>query len=180
MEKGSQSMKTRGWLVGWLMLAAGCAAPWEHYSSPEGGFTVDMPGPPKKETHDQKTPQGVITFNAVVANRPHASYMAAWADVPPKLPIDLDAFLKSLVKNYQGTVQEKREVELAGRPGMEFVLKTNKPQGQVAGRVYHLKDRLYELLVVGHEAGRPAEAEKFFETFKLVSPLMKPETTAHD
>ncbi len=174
-------MKTRGWLMGCVVLAsAGCAAPWEEYSSPEGGFSVLMPGPPTKESHEQKTRQGVITFNAVVANRPHASYLAAWADVPPGLPIDLDAFLKSLVLQYQGTVQQKREVELAGRPGLAFVLKTNNPQGQVVGRVYHVKDRLYQLLVVGHEAGRPAEAEKFFDTFKLVNPLMKPETTAHD
>ncbi len=180
-------MKTRGWLAGIvLLLAAGCGTPWEEYSSADGRFKVVMPGVPKESSFNQDTPQGVITFNAAVVDRPHASFLVAWADVPPKLPFDLDKALDTLRAHYslsdkeKAVVKEKHPVEKAGQPGLAFVMDTRKPAGQAVGRLYQVQNRLYQLLVLGSKVEGSSEAERFFETFRLINPLMKPETTAHD
>jgi hypothetical protein len=148
-----------------------------------------MPGPPREKSYNQDTPQGPITFTAAVVDRPHASFMVAWASVPPKLPFDFGKWLDTLRDRYQGEVKEKRLAEKDGQPGLAFLLDTRKPPGQAVGRLYHVKDRLYQLLVVGSKVEGStdedriegtAEVKRFFDTFKILNPLMKPETTAHD
>jgi hypothetical protein len=174
-------MKTRGWLVGSMVLvAAGCGVPWTEYRSADGGFTVVMPGTPKVQSHDEKTPQGKITINAAVVERPNAAFVAAWADLPPKIPLDLDQRLDAVAARYKGEITKKREIEVAGQPGLAFVMDTKKPAGQAVGRIFQVKDRIYQLLVVGSRVEGSSEAERFFDTFKLINPLMKPETTYRD
>jgi hypothetical protein len=174
-------MKTRGWLAGCVVLAAaGCGVPWEKYSSPDGRFEIVMPGAPKLGSDNQETPQGVITFHPAVVDRAHASFVAAWADVPPKIPIDLGKRLDVLVGHYQGTNLQKHAIEKAGQPGLAFVMDTKKPVGQAAGQIFQIQNRLYQLLVVGSHVEGSSDSERFFDTFKLINPEMKPETTAHD
>jgi hypothetical protein len=174
-------MKTRGWLVGSVVLVlAGCAAPWQEYRSTEGGFTVLLPGTPKVQSHEEKTSRGPITVNAAVVVRSEAAFVAAWADLPPEIPFDLDERLKAIADRYQGEIVKKREIEIEGRPGLEFVLETRKPHGQAVGRIVQIHNRLYRLLVVGSRVEGSSEVEGFFRSFKLVNPEMKPQTTARD
>jgi hypothetical protein len=174
-------MKMRGWLAASVvLLVAGCGGVhWQEYTSADGGFSVVMPGTPKKESHTVETPQGPITFNATVVELPHGAFVASWADLPPKIPMDLDKSVRQIAARYKGEVKEVRDDQFEGSPGKAFVLKTERPSGGAEGRIYQVKNRLYLLLAVGSDVkGKGSrETERFFSTFKLNSPLMKPETT---
>jgi hypothetical protein len=174
-------MTTRGYLAGAvLLLAAGCGgAQWQEYTSRDGGFKVLMPGAPRQQSHDQETPQGKITFNAAVVELHQGAFVAAWADLPPKIPMNLEDAVKKIAERYGGKVKESKSVEFQGSPGREFVIdSTKKPPGQAVGRIYQVENRLYELIVVGSQVEGKYETERFLEKFHLLDPLMKPKTTA--
>ncbi len=175
-------MKMRGWLAAAVVLfLGGCLeVHWQEYTSADGGFSVLMPGTPKKESQTVETKQGPITFNAAVVELPHGAFVASWADLPPKIPMNLTRSVQEIADHYHGQVKEVHDAELAGSPGKAFVLKTERPSGEAEGRIYQFKNRLYLLLALGSNAKvlGSRETERFFGTFKLNSPLMKPETPA--
>jgi hypothetical protein len=97
-----------------------------------------------------------------------------WTDLPPKPPFDPQEFLKGVAKRYEAEVKSSKEITLQDNPGREFELETEKGR-KIVGRLYIVKDRLYELIVVGEGARAPTAdaAQKFFGSFQLIDPLMK-------
>jgi hypothetical protein len=165
-----------------VLVLAGCGGVhWQEHTSNDGGFKVLMPGAPKKESHTVETSNGPITFNAAVVELPPGAFVASWADLPPKVPIDLDKSIRQIAERYRGKVEGTPEaLEKDGFPGKAFVLQTQEPAGHAVGRIYQVRNRLYVLLAVGTNVKEKGSAEtnRFFDTFKLINPLMKPETTA--
>jgi hypothetical protein len=174
-------MTGRRWVGLALLLLAGCSeVKWQEYSSKDGRYTVEMPGSPKTQTFteqlkdDKGADLGPITLNAAVVELPRGAFLAAWADLPPKIPVDLKKSIEALAGRYQGKIKgQPEDVEIDGFKGKSFVLDTTHPYGQAVGRVYQVQNRLYQLLVLGENVQGSSEAERFLKSFKLVNPLLK-------
>lgn len=169
--------------TGWGMFLAvfavvGCgggAAEWKEINSQEGRFTVRMPGSVKEEKLQQeKTPVGPLTLIVHVSESGKDTYRVEYTDLPPKVPFELADFVQPIAARYDGKVTEEKEHEFAGHKGRAFEIEAQKPKGYVTGRVYVVQNRLYQLLAIGPNArASSAEVKKFFDSFKLIDPLMK-------
>jgi hypothetical protein len=171
-----------------LLVIAGCGGlNWQEYTSNEGGFTVLLPGAGRSKTHTvqpskefkekmetEKTPVGPVTMNTTVVELPEGAFLVAWADLPANMPLDLDARLDALAGRYRGPIARKEKVEFLGTEGREFEIDTRNPPGEAVGRLYQVKNRLYQLLVVGsHVRASSAEVRRFLDSFRLGNPLLK-------
>jgi hypothetical protein len=172
--------RTGRWVFLATFLLAGCGgggkAEWKEVHSKEGGFTVTMPSAAKQDKLEQdKTPVGPITLVVHSAEGGKDTYRAEYADLPPKVPFDdIKEFVQPIATRYEGKVTKEEGIEVAGHKGWAFEMDAQKPKGHVAGRVFIVKNRLYQLLVVGPDvSGSSADVKKFFDSFKLDDPLMK-------
>jgi hypothetical protein len=160
------------------LAAAGCGGnslEWKEVTSQDGGFKVLMPPGAAKLAAEEEPPVGRITLTTYTVKQNGDGYFVAWADLPPKPPFEPDDFLKGIAKRYDNAaVKSSKAVILQDNPGREFELETEKGR-KVVGRLYVVKDRLYELIVIGDAAKPPASepAQRFLGSFKLLDPLMK-------
>ncbi len=160
------------------LAAAGCGGDtleWKEVTSPDGGFKVLMPPGAAKLSAEEEPPIGKITLTTYTVKQKGDGYFVAWADLPPKPPFDPADFVKGVAKRYDSAeVKSSKEVTFRDNPGREFELETAKGR-KVLGRLFIVKDRLYELIVIGDAAKPPAPepAQRFFASFQLLDPLMK-------
>ncbi len=160
------------------LAAAGCGGntlEWKEVTSQDGGFKVLMPPGAAKLHAEEEPPVGKITLNTYTVKQNGDGYFVGWADLPAKPPFDPAEFLKGVAKRYDNSeVKASKEVTFRDSPGREFELETAKGR-KVLGRLYIVKNRLYELIVIGEGSQAPpsAEARKFFDSFGLIDPLMK-------
>jgi hypothetical protein len=169
-------------VVGVVLLAAlsaaGCGGnslEWKEITSQDGGFRVLMPPGAARLSADEEPPVGKITLTTYTVKQNGDGYFVGWADLPPKPPFDPEDFVKGVAKRYDNAeVRSSKAVTLQDNPGREFELETPKTR-KVVGRLYVVKNRLYELIVIGDGSRPPAsaEAQKFFSSFQLLDPLMK-------
>jgi len=158
--------------------AAGCGGnelDWKEVTSQDGGFKVLMPPGADKFSAEEEPPVGKITLTTYTVKQKGDGYFMAWADLPPKPPFDPEEFLKGIQKRYDNAEKKNsKAITLQDNPGLEFELETAKGR-KVVGRLYVVKNRLYELIVIGDGAKSPASdaAQKFFASFQLLDPLMK-------
>jgi hypothetical protein len=158
--------------------AAGCGGndlDWKEVTSPEGGFKVLLPPGAAKLSAEEEPPVGKLTLTTYTVKQHGDGYLVAWADLPPKPPFDPDELLKGVAKRYNDAeVKSSKAVTLQDNPGREFELETARGR-KVVGRLYVVKNRLYELIAIGDGPRPPAAgpAEKFFASFQLLDPLRK-------
>lgn len=158
------------------LLPAGCGGSleWKEVSSSDGRFKVLMPAEPSKGSATEEPPVGPLTLTTYTVQHKGDDFFAGWADLPPKPPFDTQDLLKGVAKRYEAEVKNSKEITLEDNPGREFDLESGKGR-KIVGRLYVVKNRLYELTVAGEGSKAPAsaEAQKFFGSFKLIDPLMK-------
>jgi hypothetical protein len=160
------------------LAAAGCGGDgleWKEVTSQEGGFKVLMPPGATKLHAEEEPPVGKITLTDLTVKQKGVGYFVGWADLPPKPPFDPADFVKGVAKRYDNAeVKSSKEVTIQDNPGREFELESPKGR-KIVGRLYVVKNRLYELIVIGEGSQAPPseEARKFFDSFRLLDPLMK-------
>jgi hypothetical protein len=160
------------------LLPAGCGGgglDWKEVTSTDGRFKVLMPAEPVQQTVKEEPPVGPITVYFSTVKYKSDGFFAGWADLPPKPPFATEDLLQGVAKRYDhATVKSSKEVTFQDNPGREFELESAGAR-KIVGRLYVVKDRLYELLVIGDGPRPPAEAEvkRFFDSFQLLDPLMK-------
>jgi hypothetical protein len=167
-------------LAGVVFLAAlagaGCGGGlgWKEVSSADGRFKVQMPAEPAKLSAAEEPPVGPITLTTYTVKHEGDGFFVGWADLPPKPPFQTEDLLKGIAKRYEAEVKSSKEITLQDNPGREFDLETAKGR-KLVGRLYVVKDRLYELLVIGDGGKAPSaeKAQQFFGSFQLIDPLMK-------
>jgi hypothetical protein len=148
---------------------------WKEVTSTDGRFKVLMPAEPAKGSVTEEPPVGPITLTTYTLDHKGEGFFAGWADLPPKPPFDTEDLLKGIARRYDNAnVSNSRAITFEDDPGREFDLETPKGR-KIVGRLYVVKNRLYELLVLGEGSNAPRsnEAQKFFGSFKLIDPLMK-------
>ena len=161
-----------------LLAACGAASPsWQDFSSDAGKFTVSMPATPKETSQSVDTAAGKIDLHLFTAQVGTSAYLVSYSDYPADMMSQadpakvLDGAMNGAVTNVSGTILSSQDVTLDGNPGKDFTAdgKITKPgDGSVRGRIYLVKNRLYQIIIVGLKDQIPAaDADKYMQSFKL-------------
>jgi hypothetical protein len=149
---------------------------WKEFVSPEGRFSVLMPGTPTVQAQKLNTPVGTIELYVFVVERDGSQYLVAYNDYPEAVVKSgdpekiLDGARGGVVANVKGRLLSEVKITLQQSPGRE--LKVMIPNGaqMMQTRLYFVKNRLYQVGVVTTEAGAAAkDILKFLESFKLLA-----------
>lgn len=164
-----------------LLLLAACASTPPAASAPaasllhskEGGFSVEVPGAVTSGQRAQPTGLGDLRLHTFVATdaTDGAAYYVSYTDFPDDsiLPTSARELLRQVsratVASWRGTRVTSRELLLDGFPGEEVgaVVGTSA----LVARFYLVGPRLYQQILVYPREQMPAEAERFFTSFRL-------------
>src|SRR5262245_52293375 len=138
---------------------------WGEHRSPDGQYSVQMPGSPRAEAHLQ----GPHTLNALTVEVGDRAFLAAYADLSPNTPVDYATAIRGMADKHRGRVVRQSEYVVDGRTGCAFEVEINRSKGFVSGRMVAVGDRLYQLLVVDEAKRSPdADVEMFLDSFRLI------------
>ncbi len=155
--------------------------PWQHVTSQEGGFTVEMPGDPAARNETRTT---LLVFKVQVtgfelkAGRFPADFFAYCYD-PPRMGLEGDA--GSLLEQIGKTAcaQEKgkmvflRPIDLDGHAGREMRFDFTRDNHDYAclTRLYLVNQRIYQTAVVISRYYAAAEpVKRYLNSFRLLHP----------
>jgi hypothetical protein len=167
------------------LLVCGCSAllapKWETLS--EGGFTVQMPGKPKKQTQSVSTAVGPVTFNTFSVEHSSEAFIVGYNDFPIAATknIDPEQLLNNAkngaAQSVSGKVTGEKSITMAGNPGKEFVGEGVSPEADSSGkrqeatftaRIYWATPRLYQVLYVHPKGSAATETgQKFLDSFQI-------------
>ncbi|HZZ79862.1 MAG TPA: hypothetical protein VFE62_15190 [Gemmataceae bacterium] len=169
-------------LFGWslaLPLLFGVAqerlpAGWKEITAKETGFSVAMPAEPMIKKQAVKTVNGLVNVMMYIADgRNDSNFVVSYSDFPTanfkKADIDkrLDQARDGAITKAGGKKRSEEKIQLMGHPGREIVIEKN---GEiiVKMRLYLVKNRLYQVMVVGQGAiFTSRDVGAFFDSFHL-------------
>jgi hypothetical protein len=159
-----------------LILGAAQDTAWKSFASPKGGFSVLLPGEPAEQSRKVKTHAGVVEVTLYVVDVPKAgNYVVGYTEFPEKglqagtSEKRLDNARDGAVRSARGKLQSETKIVLGSFPGRELIIEGDG-KDLVRTRIYAVKSRLYQTMVVGSKTtvdGR--EALRFLDSFKLTS-----------
>ncbi len=166
-------------LVIFFTVKAFSGSGWQTFTSPEGGFTVELPGKIQTRQQVTPTPVGAVTtyMFAAEASRTeayaigYADYPGAILAAPPERIFD-EAAASGIAgmantPGFRGRIAEQRSINLDGHPGRETVIDI-PGKGTGVLRLYLVRNRLYMLLALGKSISpSSSNVTKFFDSFKL-------------
>ena len=144
---------------------------WTTFTSPDGSFTVGMPGQPTATTQTANTALGPIEIHIFVYQTSTIAYTVDYNDYPAaaldgKDPsVILSGGVQGAVQNAKATLQSSTPVTLGSTPGVEWVAAVTG--GTLHGRMYLSGSRLYQLLVAGAGSELP-DLDAFFSSFAIL------------
>lgn len=173
MKKSWASLSLFVLLVSSLLAQSGGSGDWSKYSSPEGKFSVLLPGEPK---HSTSTENGAVLNNFELLQSP-LIYMIVFSDYPSatlEKPIDVrlnaerDSFVKGLSANVQSEKRFKFQKGSHELPALQFVSDSAKPNANFKCVVVLDGTRVY-FIGVGSLKGYDStvQMDKFLDSFKL-------------
>ena len=152
-------------------------AEWTELAPAGGGFTVMLPGTPRESSMDVSTDLGTIkatTYTLELAGD-HA-YMIVHSDFPREAmkQVKSDAILDSArdgaVANVKGKLKSEKKIKLGFSPGRALVVESSDGSLLLNARVYLVKERLYQAIVVNARAKVvQADVDRFLGSFKLAA-----------
>ncbi len=152
---------------------------WQTFSSSAGGFSVSIPGTFQESTQSVSTQLGAIDLHIFMLGQANSAYMLSYADYPENFVKQsdvntmLDGARDGALKNVNATLGGTKAISLDGSPGREFTAsvpdsKSVPGGGSVQARIYLVKSRLYQLLVLTAKGNETeVDADKFLASFKL-------------
>jgi len=129
---------------------------WKPFTSPDGRFTVLMPGMPKKESQTQKTYMGEIDLQIFAAQPPkqEVAYLVVYNDFPHSYgqmtnPQEiLNNVQEMALKTTQSNLISHRNIRSSnGHPGKEFAY-INVGGKITRTRIYLAEGRLYQVMAI--------------------------------
>jgi hypothetical protein len=161
-------------LVGYLLLyGTGSPGGWRLLSSPDGGFSILMPGRWMESLKTAGPPGQLFPLaKSFSAQFKGSTFSAAFTDVAGAQGFDPQRQRDVILQRLRGTLrQDLRPVASAdGTPGFEFQVNTGDGRGRALIRLFHNQGKLYELMVVGPRVtGGSADVRRFFDSFTLVN-----------
>jgi hypothetical protein len=148
---------------------------WLEFGPKDGSFKVLLPGKPtehKKSIKQDGNKVEVLLFE-VAAGPGSGKFVVGYSEFPEASikpgteDKRLDNARDGAVAGVKGKLLRQEMLFVHGHPGRELLIKIDD-KSMVIMRLYAVKNRLYQLVVVGSEelvTGR--DAEKFLTSFKL-------------
>lgn len=157
------------------IVAGGCSAPMEDFTSDAHKFKARFPGKPKLQS--QPGPQGTTMQMYAVESR-NGVMAVAVADLPlpsdmPPAQVDsaLDGAMNGQVRSGGGSLKTSSSIMINGKyPGRELVASITQPKtGQVRSKLFLVKNRLYQVMVMGTDSyATSSQATEFLNSFKMM------------
>jgi hypothetical protein len=148
---------------------------WKEFSSHEGAFSTLMPGTPTEKTQKVNTQAGTIDIHGFTLEQKSFTYMVSYNEYPDAIvqaaSADkiLDAARDGGVSNVQGKLLSELIISLDKYPGREIRIEAADGKHTVKTRIYLVKNRLYQVLVVTPKEGSFSnDVTKFLDSFKLL------------
>ncbi|HSS20288.1 MAG TPA: hypothetical protein VLL54_09445 [Pyrinomonadaceae bacterium] len=149
---------------------------WISYSSPEGRYTVSLPGEPKLTAQEGENANGEKSQQYLaVANEPgDIGYMTAYFDLLPNDEFSIDGARDGMVEELKGVLISETSLPLDRYQGREFQM-TLKPTGGTVYldrvRIYKADKRIYVLQCLFPKSSdgetMRAKAAKYFDSFQI-------------
>lgn len=149
---------------------------WQTFKTPKGGFSASFPGAPTEQTQSVKTPTGKdieVTLYALELKKGEGTLAIGFSDYPPevfKTGTDdkrLDNARDGAVLSAKGKLKSEKKITLGNAPGRELLIESES-RGSVRTRLYAVKNRLYQAMVVGpRKLVDSKEAAKFLDSFQI-------------
>lgn len=175
--------KTMLLLVCALLLAAcggatgGSSSAWKDFASDKGNFRISVPDTPKESSQSVDTAAGKINLTIYTAQVGSSAYLVSYSDYPEDMmsaadPLKvLDGAMNGAITNFGGKLLTSSDITLNDNPGKEFSADgkvVNAGDGNLRGRIYLVKNRLYQIIVVGpKDKTVEADVVKYLQSFKL-------------
>jgi hypothetical protein len=163
-------------LLGWV--ASASADEWKEHTSTEGRYTAQFPGTPQQMAQRMDTKVGNLEAKVAMLSLPDNSafYAVAFVDYPKEAlakskPDELlDGARNGAVEKVKGKLELEEKVTMNGFPGRE--LKISAPGDlKLTARIYMVKSRLYQIIVVAPKAKEIAgNTKRFLDSFKFTAP----------
>jgi hypothetical protein len=129
-------------------LCVGCGKPkvWTPFTTPDGKVSVVFPGPPKP----QNTSQDGLNLSNHVCEFRNEVYLFSQTDLPAGAGFDTQAGLNAMATKFNGKLLTQSPITVNGQTGVAYEMEVKTPaNGFATGRMFKVKDRLYQLMVLG-------------------------------
>ncbi|MCC6272340.1 MAG: hypothetical protein IT572_02635 [Deltaproteobacteria bacterium] len=161
------------WLAAFSIWPAAAEAKWQTFSSPEGNFSVAMPGNPQLTQSVHKSFVGAVKESTYTIKAGGVTYSASYSELPG-IAVALGGshtiFNKAkdgLLKEAGGSENAFNEINLGKNEGRELSFTLNGGGGGKA-RFFLVDKRLYVIVASGPTSAAAAMS-KFLNSFKLLS-----------
>ena len=175
----SNSLRIRAPLMFLLTLApaVAMAQEWKDFTSAECRCSAQLPGMPQQRSNTMQSKFGTLDAKMIMLDVPGTAFFALFYVDYPKDVITKDKpdeilndVREAAVANVKGKLRSETKITMNGFPGRE--VKIDSPGKMVMhGRIYLVKERLYQVIVVMPESRESAgESKKFLDSFKFQKP----------
>ncbi len=152
-------------------------------TSEEGGFQIDFPQQPDKETIILSTSdQDKVVTTVLHAQDDELDYSVVYHGCAEPLKnsdarLVLQTARDNLISEISGTLLSSREIAISGAIGLEFEIEYLDPKGRkkrLHERSCLANQRFYQVMVVGSPAALGADTgSRFLRSFSLIRPAAK-------
>jgi hypothetical protein len=162
-----------------LLMIAGAKprkdAVWKEFTSKDGGFVVTMPGTPKEDKKNRRTASGPVELVLYIVERKQEEtvFVAGYCELPEAVVKGATAdkrmeyARRRVLADIKGKLLKEKKITLGTHPGRELHIGI-EGGGVVRQRLFAVKDKLYQLLVVGPKAkALSKDSDRFMDSFKL-------------
>jgi hypothetical protein len=146
---------------------------WREFTSPEGRFTVLLPGRPARDAREIVLAGARAQMHMISVQVSGMAFGVGYADLPPGADAAraIADGRDALVRNIAGRVTAERAIDLDGAPGVEFQA-DGAAQGtpmRLAARVVVAGDRFYHAVLIARaERAGEVDAALFPGSFRVV------------
>ena len=133
-------------------------AGWIVCTSREGGFSVSLPGKPTESKQRVMTATGNLDVHLfIVETKDDAAYVVSYCDLPAAdlkggtADKRLDHARDGAVDKARGKLRTEKKITIAGYPGRELVIETDK-EVVIKMRIFAVNKRLYQTIAMGSGA----------------------------
>ncbi len=147
---------------------------WQTFTDPENRFSILMPGKPEQQdetkpgyaSHTYMAKENTNLYLAGVTLYDPSIYnpSAKPEGIEAELAADRDNFNKAV--NAHGSSGQRRKFD--GYPALEFTSASS--QANFSGLIILAGSHCYMVVAAYHTPDKPAEATRFFQSYKLLAP----------
>jgi hypothetical protein len=150
---------------------------WIKYNSPEGRYSVLLPGEPKITTQEAAASTGEKFAQYMAASEDSiAVYMVGYFDVAPNMTFSFEKARDGFLAAVKGTLLSEKVISLGGYAGREANVSANGGSGieyLILVRFYQVEKRIYVIQFIVAKSADAAisagKSAKYFDSFQVTN-----------